>query len=337
MAKNEQPCLRILFVCGGNTCRGPMAAGIAKKMLKESVYVETAGIAAYGNSATQEAIQVMQSEFNIDISRHRPQDITTLSVDDFDYIIAMDPYVEEYLREHYQIAPSKLISWKIEDPYLKGIHAYKKCAKEIEAHVRDLFIHLNISGKGIQEIKQVLDFSERIRQLRSDIIRWQNELEKGKLRGTLLHGIASKAVNSFEKLLRDLLRYYLSICNISYETEIKNKMKNRDFDKLTMGQVIQCFRMKNKQITECCRLLSSKTAQSLQTRQLLTESVFKQLDEIKNLRNMLHHHPHEYARNEEILKNNTKHMLSLIQNVLTDILFEIPLILYEKTSLNTDI
>lgn len=149
MARDEQLRLSLIFVCGGNTCRGPMAAGIAKKILEElrHVHVETAGIAAYGSNATQEAVEVMQYEFGIDISKHRPQDVTTLSLNDFDYIIAMDSYVEKYLREYYQIPPSKLISWNIEDPYLKGIHTYKRCAKEIQACVRNLLIHLNIASK----------------------------------------------------------------------------------------------------------------------------------------------------------------------------------------------
>jgi protein-tyrosine-phosphatase len=301
-------------------------------MVKETVYMETAGIAAYGNSATQEAIEIMRSEFCIDISKHQPRDIATLSLHDFDYIIAMDPYVASYLREHYQIASSKLISWNIEDPYLKGIHAYKRCAKEIEASVKDFLAHLKVTSKSMrseskQELKQDPNLLRTIHQLRSDVIRWQNELETGKLRGTLLHGIASKAVNSFEKLLRDLLRHYLSICKISYDQEIRSVMENKNLDGLTMGQVIQCFEMKNQQITKCCRLLSPKAAQSLQNRRLLTDSVSKQLNEIKNFRNLLHHHPSKYARDEETLKNNTKYMLSLIQNVLADILFKIPLMI----------
>jgi len=326
MVGDKQSRLRLIFICGGNTCRGPMAAGISKKILGELWYIETAGIAAYGDSPTQEAIKIMQDEFGIDISKHRPKDVTTLSINDFDYVIAMDSYVEKYLRERYQISPSKLISWNIEDPYLKGIHAYKKCAKEIELHVRNFLAQLGIISNSIKkEAKQDSKFLKTIKQLRSNVIRWQNEFETGILRGTLLHGIASKAVNSFEKLLRDLLGYYLSICNISYSQELKEHMENKNLDELTMGQVIKCFEMKNKQITKCCRLLSPKVARSLKARRLLTSFILKQLNEIKDLRNLLHHHPDEYAKDEKTLKSNTERILTLIQNVLDDILFEIPL------------
>lgn len=175
------------------------------------------------------------------------------------------------------------------------------------------------------DTKQNPNFLDTIRQLRSDVIRWIEELEKGELRGTLLQGIASKAVNLFEKLLRDLLGYYLSICSINYEQEVRDVMEKKKLSELTMGQVIECFSMKNKQITKCCRLLSPKLAQNLQNHRLLTGSILKQLNEIKDLRNLLHHHPDKYAKDEETLKNNTKCMLSLVQNVLSDAFFEIPL------------
>lgn len=326
MVKDKHRGLCHLFVCGGNTCRGPMAASIAQKMLKDAAHVESAGIAAYGSTATPEAIKVMQSEFVIDISAHRPQDVANLSLNDFDYIIAMDPYVDQYLREHYKIVPIKLISWDIEDPYLKGIDAYKKCASQIQTHIQGLLVDLKITRKGMwNEMKQDSNLSKTIRQLRGNLARWQDELETGELRGTLLHGMASKAANLFEKLLRDLLEYYLFVCSIDYDQELRDAMEGKNLDKLTMGQVIQCFSKGNKQITKRCRSLSSIVAQSLKSRRLLTSSVTKQLDEIKDLRNLLHHHPHKYAKDEQTLGSYTKSMLSLIKDVLDDVLFNIPL------------
>jgi len=39
--------LKIVFVCGGNTCRSPMAAALAAHALKEIADVTSAGVAAY--------------------------------------------------------------------------------------------------------------------------------------------------------------------------------------------------------------------------------------------------------------------------------------------------
>ncbi|MBW8065206.1 MAG: low molecular weight protein arginine phosphatase, partial [Nitrospira sp.] len=41
--------MRLLFVCIGNICRSPMAAGLAQKMLQGHAQVESAGIAPFGD------------------------------------------------------------------------------------------------------------------------------------------------------------------------------------------------------------------------------------------------------------------------------------------------
>ncbi|MEE9125004.1 MAG: low molecular weight protein arginine phosphatase, partial [candidate division NC10 bacterium] len=40
--------MRLLFICIGNICRSPMAAGLAQKMLEGQVQAESAGIAPFG-------------------------------------------------------------------------------------------------------------------------------------------------------------------------------------------------------------------------------------------------------------------------------------------------
>lgn len=67
----------ILFVCTGNTCRSPMAEGIARYLIQSKLVsltgswiVQSAGTAAsFGNYATPEAVLSMKN-MNIDISNH---------------------------------------------------------------------------------------------------------------------------------------------------------------------------------------------------------------------------------------------------------------------------
>lgn len=134
--------IKILFVCYGNKCRSPMAEGIAKKILKGIAHVESVGIAAWGRNASEDAIKVMKKEFGIDISDHSPTDVTDLSISSFDYIVTMNSYIDKYIRNHYKIEPSKIISWNINDPYGKSIDDYKKCADLILAHIHDLLKRL---------------------------------------------------------------------------------------------------------------------------------------------------------------------------------------------------
>ena len=115
-----------------------MAEGIAKKMLKGKAYVESAGIAAWGSNASEDAINVMKNEFDIDISGHNPTDVKNLSINNFDYIVTMDSYIDKYIRNHYKIEPSKIISWNIKDPYGGSTDDYKKCANKIQTHIKNL-------------------------------------------------------------------------------------------------------------------------------------------------------------------------------------------------------
>lgn len=140
--KDKKHKLKILFVCYGNKCRSPMAEGIAKKMLKGIAHIESAGIAAWGYDASHEAIKVIKDEFDIDISDHKPKDIKNLSLSNFDYIVTMDSYVnnyiKKYIKHYYQIKSNKIISWHINDPYGGSINDYKKCANTLQTHIKEL-------------------------------------------------------------------------------------------------------------------------------------------------------------------------------------------------------
>lgn len=127
----------ILFVCIGNICRSPMAAGIAQKMYPEKVMVQSAGIAPYGDKAAPEAIEVMQRDYSIDISGHQTKGVSYLLLNDFDYIIALDPYVFDHLKAYFQLAKEKLIKWNIDDPFTKDIEVFRKCAKNILTCVKN--------------------------------------------------------------------------------------------------------------------------------------------------------------------------------------------------------
>jgi len=148
MNKENRHNLRILFVCYGNKCRSPMAEGIAKKILKGIAHVESVGIAAWGSNASEEAIKVMKELFDINISEHKPKDIKNISLNDFDYIVTMDSYIDtyikKYIRNYHHIELNKIISWNIIDPYGGSIDDYKKCVNIIKNQINDLLKKLEI-------------------------------------------------------------------------------------------------------------------------------------------------------------------------------------------------
>lgn len=135
--------MRLLFICIGNICRSPMAAGLAQKMLEGQVQAESAGIAPFGGSAANEVIRMMRLE-GVDLSGHRPRHVASVSLGDFDCVVSMDPYVHGYLEEPCREAGSKLISWDIDDPYGQDIDAYTRSLGAIRSHVKDLLEELGL-------------------------------------------------------------------------------------------------------------------------------------------------------------------------------------------------
>jgi len=127
-----------LFVCFGNICRSPMAVGIARKVLGNSVRAESAGIAAGGGAAaSDEAVLVLKAVYGTDISAHRSREFGTVDVSSFDYVIAMDLYVYGRIKDARTVPEDKLFGWDVGDPLGLGYDAYKQAAKKIESRLRE--------------------------------------------------------------------------------------------------------------------------------------------------------------------------------------------------------
>lgn len=86
---------KVLFVCSGNTCRSPIAEGIAKKVLpeylEEEIEIMSAGSAAVdGLPASSLAIEVA-ADHSIELSNHRAKLLSRTLVKEADLIVTMSP------------------------------------------------------------------------------------------------------------------------------------------------------------------------------------------------------------------------------------------------------
>jgi protein-tyrosine-phosphatase len=124
--------IRLLFVCYGNICRSPMAEGIARTRLGPSAEVASAGIAATGGPASEEAVLVMKLVYKTDISSHIARPVGVYDIAAFDHVIAMDVPVFNHLRDIWGVPEAVLYGWDIEDPLGLGYGAYKNTARKIE-------------------------------------------------------------------------------------------------------------------------------------------------------------------------------------------------------------
>jgi len=141
--KAESKKYNFLIVCTGNTCRSPMAASIMRLMVdqwpKIIGNVDSAGLGVTEHSAAKNSVLVMSREYNVDISRHNPQQLTQEIVDKADLILAMDSGAAMTIRNRYNtkgnvmaLSTFGLLRGSVPDPYGGSYELYLATARQME-------------------------------------------------------------------------------------------------------------------------------------------------------------------------------------------------------------
>jgi protein-tyrosine-phosphatase len=91
---------KILFLCYGNICRSPLAAGIAEQRLS-SVAIDSAGFHEQTGRSCPQKILRIGTAFGIDLSNHCSARVTWRQLAKADLVIAMDLENLNRLRQEF--------------------------------------------------------------------------------------------------------------------------------------------------------------------------------------------------------------------------------------------
>lgn len=143
--------LRLLFVCTGNTCRSPMAAGLTRKLLAErwectveelaqrGAIISSAGTSGGGGGAADQAVRTMLAH-GIDLRDHVSTPLTADQVCQADYTFAMTAAHREAILSMEPAAEERVLlllsDRDVADPFGGSIDDYERCAEVLEQGLR---------------------------------------------------------------------------------------------------------------------------------------------------------------------------------------------------------
>lgn len=138
----------VLFCCDHNSVRSPMAEGLAKKMLGQQIYIQSAGVKDH-KDIDGFAITVCK-EVDVELLRHRARSVQELedfgeTIGGFDLIIALSETSHHVAREISRPFSIDVEYWEIPDPSGTGetrddkLMAYRNTRDELAQRIQSRF------------------------------------------------------------------------------------------------------------------------------------------------------------------------------------------------------
>lgn len=141
-----RPIQSVLFMCGFNAVRSPMAEGLARAYFGKSLYVQSAGV------RTQEPDPFMvaaMDEIGVDASRHRSRTVDELEDWEglnFDLIVSLSPEAHHKALELTRTLAADVEYWPTPDPTLaqggsreQTLDAYRAVRDGLRKRILDRF------------------------------------------------------------------------------------------------------------------------------------------------------------------------------------------------------
>jgi protein-tyrosine-phosphatase len=135
----------VLFICGWNAVRSPIAAALCRQMFGQSIYVGSAGVRKGDLDPFAKAVL---EEIGIDISRHRAMTVEELEDWEglnFDLIVTLAPEAHHRALELTRTLAADVEYWPTPDPTaIEGsreqrLDAYREVRDHLQRRIRERF------------------------------------------------------------------------------------------------------------------------------------------------------------------------------------------------------
>ena len=145
VASSHMPPRSVLFACGLNSIRSPMAESLFAHLIGPSVPVRSAGVQA--TELDPFAVAAM-AEIGLDIAAHRPvsfEELEDLEGLDFDLIVTLSPKAHHKALELTHRLTAQVEYWPTPDPSViegsreQRLQAYREVRDQLSKHILERF------------------------------------------------------------------------------------------------------------------------------------------------------------------------------------------------------
>ena len=152
MVGRERP-QAVLFVCGQNAVRSPMAAALARHLIGRSVYVGSAGVR---KGELDHFAAAAMEEIGLDIGKHRPMTFEELEDWEglnFDVIITLAPEAHHKALELTRTLAADVEYWPTPDPTIiegsreQRLDAYRAVRDEMMLRIKERFTAISAGNE----------------------------------------------------------------------------------------------------------------------------------------------------------------------------------------------
>lgn len=109
----KSPPTAVLFVCGMNAIRSPMAEVIARSLLPHGTYIASAGVRP---GERDPFVDTVLDEVGLSLGTRQPQTLDELEDDFFDYVVTLAPEAHHQALEMTRSNAVEVVYWPTPDP-----------------------------------------------------------------------------------------------------------------------------------------------------------------------------------------------------------------------------